>query len=89
MKLDVFTSKTHKLQGFLLSHKNSLIYTGECQRKSELGVRLAGHGTGNGPPVEFFLLTVPGRGLFVGSFVLYLSCVCHASPSVHCCHVVT
>ena len=89
MKLDVFPSKTHKLQGYLLSHKNSSIYTGDCQRRSELGVRLEGRGTGLGPPVEYFLLTVPEPCLFFGSFVLFMSCVCHASPSVHCCHVVT
>ena len=36
-----------------------------------------------------FLLTVPRRYFFCGSFALYLSCICHALGSVHCCLVVT
>ena len=35
------------------------------------------------------LLTVPRRYFFYGSFVLFISCVFHAFPSVHCCIVVT
>ena len=27
--------------------------------------------------------------LFCGSFVLFMSCVCHAFLSVNCCHMVT
>ena len=36
MKLNIFTPKNHKLGGFRLSHKNLLIYTGECQRTGPL-----------------------------------------------------
>ena len=38
---------------------------------------------------KIFLLTVPRRNFFCGSFVLFMSCVCHAFLSVHCCLVVT
>ena len=38
---------------------------------------------------KIFLLTVPRRYFFCGSFVLFMSCVCHAFASVHCCLVVT
>ena len=38
---------------------------------------------------KIFLLTVPRRYFFCGSFVLFMTCVCHAFTSVHCCHVVT
>ena len=38
---------------------------------------------------KIFLLTVPRRFFFCGSFMLFLSCVCHAFASVHCCLVVT
>ena len=41
------------------------------------------------PPSKVFLLTVPGRYFFCGSFVLVMSCVNHAFASVHCCLVVT
>ena len=34
-------------------------------------------------------LTVPKRYFFCGSFVLFMSCVCHAFVSVHCCLVIT
>ena len=34
-------------------------------------------------------LTVPRRYFFGGSFVLFMSCVCHAFASVYCCIVVT
>ena len=40
-------------------------------------------------PVKYFLLTGPRRYFFPGSFVLYLSRVCHALGSVPCCLVVT
>ena len=36
-----------------------------------------------------FLLTVPRGYFFCGSFVLFMSCVCHAFASVLCCLVVT
>ena len=36
-----------------------------------------------------FLLTVPRRYFFCGSYVLFMSSVCHAFASVHCCLVVT
>ena len=36
-----------------------------------------------------FLLAIPRRHFFCGSFVLFLSCVCHSFVSVHCCLVVT
>ena len=39
--------------------------------------------------VNFILLTVPRRYFFCRSFVLFMSCVCHAFASVHCCLVVT
>ena len=54
---------------------------------SELRVRLA-------PRIQFksgsklFLLTVPRRYFFCRSFVLFISCVCHAFASVHCYLVV-
>ena len=35
------------------------------------------------------LLTVPRGYFFCGSFVLFITCVCHAFASVHCCLVVT
>ena len=35
------------------------------------------------------LLTVPRRYFFFGSFVLFMSCVCQALVSIHCCPVVT
>ena len=38
---------------------------------------------------KIFLLTVPRRYFFCGSFVLFMSCVCHAFTSVYCCLVVT
>ena len=34
-------------------------------------------------PVKYFTV------LFCGSFVLFMSCVCHAFASIHCCLVVT
>ena len=41
------------------------------------------------PSSKIFLLTVPRRYFFYGSFVLFLSCLCHAFASVHCCLLVT
>ena len=41
------------------------------------------------PSAKTFLLTVLKRYFFCGSFVLFMSCVCHAFASVHCCLVVT
>ena len=41
------------------------------------------------PSSKIFLLTVPRRYFFSGSFVLFLSCACHAFSFVHCCLVVT
>ena len=41
------------------------------------------------PSSKIFLLTVPRRYFIYGSFVLFMSCVCHAFASVHCCLVVT
>ena len=35
------------------------------------------------PPVIYFLLTVPRQYIFCGSFVLFVSCACHAFASVH------
>ena len=32
---------------------------------------------------------IPRRYFFCGSFVLFMSCVCHAFATVHCCLVVT
>ena len=40
-------------------------------------------------PIQKKLLTVSGRCFFCGSFVLFMSCVCHAFVSVHGCLVVT
>ena len=40
------------------------------------------------PPVNI-LLTVPRRYFLCGLIVLFMSCVCHAFASVHCCRVVT
>ena len=34
--------------------------------------------TGLSPPVKYFLLTVPRRYFFCGSFALFMTCVCHA-----------
>ena len=41
------------------------------------------------PSSEIFLLTVPRQCFFCWSFVLFMSCVFHAFPSVRCCLVVT
>ena len=41
------------------------------------------------PSSKIFLLTIPRRYFLCGSFVLFMSCVCHAFASVHCCLVVT
>ena len=41
------------------------------------------------PSSKIFLLTVPRRFFFCGSFVLFKSCVCHAFASIHCRLVVT
>ena len=38
---------------------------------------------------EIFLLTVPRWYFFCESFVLFMTCVCYAFASVHCCLVVT
>ena len=38
---------------------------------------------------KILLLNVPRWYFFCGSFVLFMSCVCHAFMSVHCCLVVT
>ena len=43
---------------------------------------------GLSPPVKY-LLTIPRRYFFCGPFVLFMSCVCHAFASVHCCLVAT
>ena len=40
-------------------------------------------------PSKVFLLTVPRRYLFCGSFLIFVSCDSHAYASVHCCFVVT
>ena len=42
---------------------------------------------GLSPPVKYFL-SVPRRYFFCGSFVLFMTCVCCACASVHCCLVV-
>ena len=41
------------------------------------------------PFSKVFLLTVRRRYLFRGSFVLFMSCVCHAFASVNLCLIVT
>ena len=41
------------------------------------------------PSSKIFLLTLPRQYFFYGSFVLSMSCVCHAFVSAHCCLVVT
>ena len=41
------------------------------------------------PSSKIFLLNAPRRYFSCGSFVLFMSCVCHAFASVHCCLVVT
>ena len=41
------------------------------------------------PFSKIFLLTVPMRYYFCGSFVLFMPCVYHAFASVHCCLVIT
>ena len=38
---------------------------------------------------KIFLLTVPRRYIFCGSYVFFVSCVSHAFVSVHCCLVAT
>ena len=40
------------------------------------------------PSSKIFLLTVPRRYFFCGSFVLFVSCVSYAFASVNCCLVV-
>ena len=58
---------------------------------SELRVRLAHRKTGLSPPVKVFLLTVPRRCFFCGSFLLVMLHVgvCCAVVSVPCSLVVT
>ena len=41
------------------------------------------------PSSKIIFLTVPRRYFFCGSFVLFMSCVCHAFASDHLCLVVT
>ena len=41
------------------------------------------------PSSKIFLLAVPRRYFFCGSFVFSVPCVSHAFASVHCCLVVT
>ena len=56
---------------------------GPHQMKGEVGaVKLV-------KALQYVLLTVPRRYFFCGSFVLFMSCVCQALASVHCCLVVT
>ena len=55
---------------------------------SELRVRLACHETGLSSPLKI-LLTFPRRYFLCESFVLFMSYVCHAFASVHCCLEVT
>ena len=50
---------------------------------SELRVKLAHRETGLSPPVKYFLLTVLRWYFFCGSFVLFMSYVCHAFASVY------
>ena len=38
---------------------------------------------------KIFLLTIPRRYFFCGLFVLFMSSVCNAFASVHCCLLVT
>ena len=45
--------------------------------------------TGLSPLVKYLFLTVQRLHFFCGSFVLFMSCVCHVFASVHCCLVVT
>ena len=54
---------------------------------SELRVRLAPWIRFK-PSSKIFLLTVPSRHFFCGSFVLFMSWVCYAFASVHCCFLV-
>ena len=41
------------------------------------------------PSSKMFLLTIPRRYFFCGSFTLFMSCLVHALASVHCCLEVT
>ena len=56
--------------------------------KCELWVKLAPRNQFM-PSSKMFLLTVPKRYFFCGSFVFFVSCVSYAFASVHCCLVVT
>ena len=56
---------------------------------SELKVWLAPPWNRFKPSSKIFLLTVQRRYFFCGPFVLFMSCVCHAFASVHCCLVAT
>ena len=51
-------------------------------------VRLGCRETCLNPPVKYFHWPFQG-GIFCGSFVIFMSCVCHAFAYVHCCLVVT
>ena len=55
---------------------------------SELRARLATQNWFK-PSSKIFLLTVPRQDFYCGSFVLFMSCICHAFASVHCRLVVT
>ena len=73
---------------FILVHPITLTYKPNIYvswSTSELMVRLAPWNWFK-PSSKIFLLTVPRRYFFCGSFV---SCVSHAFASVHCCCVVT
>ena len=47
------------------------------------------HETSLSSPIKIFLLTVPRRCFFCGSFLLFMICVCHAFLSFHFSLVVT
>ena len=55
---------------------------------SELRLKLERHEIGLSHPVKYFT-DRERRCFFCGSFVLFMSCVCHAFASVHCYLVVT
>ena len=53
------------------------------RKRFKLRMRLVRRETDLSPPVKYFLLIVPMRCFFCGSFMLFLSCFCYAS--VHVC----
>ena len=67
---------------------SNLLASASTRLKKE-SIRVRYHETSLSPPVKLFLLTVPRRCFFCGSFLLFMFRVCHAVLSVHSSLMVT